>query len=216
MSMFSRGSKKRKDFVEKKMTNEEYTKTEATDEYMKQKKAWASYIIGGFKQYCKVLCDPKALWKAKKDLDDGCVVLWYEQGIPHMAINKVMQQYVYKNVNDGGRSFEYLKQVHFELGKTLAINRSLFTDPENFKSSMKFCGKGLSKLKHPIGSTALVKLGEKRERVVDCVDELARLMLNKTVQENAAILLRLHKGEDWPDDGNGYTYKAVEPKYVKL
>ena len=225
MSIFSRGSEKRKDFVKNTMDNElkdtgeykiRYTEKEANDEYMEKKKEWAKKIIDGFKTYCKALCDPKKDWDQCKAYSQGRNVFLANLGELTHTINEVMSSTQYKNVTQGGSSSKYLEKTQDHLGMVSVRAHSTGTDPENFKSSMQSCGKGLSKLKHPIGSTALVKLGEKRERVVDCVDELARLMLNKTVQENAAILLRLHKGEDWPDDGNGYTYKAVEPKYVKL
>ena len=131
-------------------------------------------------------------------------------------INDVMNSKSYKNVTQGGSSSKYLQKVQFELGKLLATTSGDCTDPENFKSSMQSCGKGLSKLKHPIGSTALVKVGKKGERIVDYVDELARLMLNKCVQENAAILVRLSENDNWPDDASDYTYRSMDTKYVKL
>ena len=218
MSIFSRGSKKRKNFVGNKMqeTNATYTDKEANEEYMKQKEKWAADIIKGLKKYCTMLCDLKALWEKEKNSKDGSNVLWDEQGNPHNAINQVMRSEVYKNVNDGGSSSKYLQQVQFELGKLLATNQSIYTDPANFKSSMQSCGKGLSKLKHPIGSTALVKVGEKGERIVDYVDELARLMLNKTVQENAAILVTLANGAEWPANNENYKYQTMTTKYVTL
>ena len=127
-----------------------------------------------------------------------------------------MNSVIYKNVKEGGRSSKYLQQAQFELSKLMSANYNNYTDSENFKSSMQSCGKGLSKLKHPMGSTALVKVGGKGERLVDYVDELARLMLIKSVQETAAILVKLQPGAKWPDDGAGYTYAKVEPKYVTL
>ena len=122
----------------------------------------------------------------------------------------------YKNVTEGGSSSKYLQKAQNEVGKVMTTNYNDYTDSENFKSSMQSCGKGLSKLKHPIGSTALVKVGEKGKRIVDYVDELARLMLNKSVQENAAILVKLAKGAQWPADDENYKYQAMTTKYVTL
>ena len=121
----------------------------------------------------------------------------------------------YKNVTQGGSSSKYLQKVQFELGKLLATTSGDCTDPENFKSSMQSCGKGLSKLKHPIGSTALVKVRYEGERIVDYVDELARLMLTRSVQDNAAKLIQLKKNESWSEDDNT-DYQTMQPKYVNL
>ena len=210
MSIFSRGSKKRKEFVAQKITQtnsntgQYYTDTEAQEEYMKKKQEWAKIIIEQLKTYCTVLCNPKAFWDKEKDSDTGTNMFWKYQNKPSNGINHVMRSEVYKNVKDGGSSSKYLETVQFELGKTLAINQSVHVDPANLISSMQSCGKGLSKLKHPIGSTALVNVGEKGHRIVDYVDELARLMLNKCVQENAAKLVRLPEGKEWPADDENY------------
>lgn len=223
MSIFSRGSKKRKDFVENKMketnskTNKTYTDTEANEEYMKEKKEWADDIIKGFKTCCEVLRDPMKVWNQYKSAAPGAKVFWIEHGAICNKINTVMKSDKYKNVTQGGSSSKYLQTVQYELGKVMTTNyNGDDTDPENFKSSMQSCGKGLSKLKHPIGSTALVTVGKKGERIVDYVDELASLMLNKSVQENAAKLVKLEQGEEWPANEDDYTYTKVKPKYVKL
>ncbi len=222
MSIFSRGSKKRKEFVAQKITKTNsntgtnYTTTEAQEEYMKKKQEWAETIIEGLKEYCKVLCNPKDLWTNGETSGTGCQMFWNYQNKPNTVINGVMSSAEYKNVKEGGCSSKYLDQVQSELAKLMAKNYNYSTDPENFKSSMQSCGKGLSKLKHPIGSTALVKVGKKGERIVDYVDELARLMLNKCVQENAAKLVKLPKGAEWPANDAKYTYQAMTTKYVKL
>ena len=222
MSIFSRGSKKRKDFVKKKMqetkseTKVQYTDKKATEEYMQKKRALAEQLIPELKQYCTLLCDPRKLWKEGNQYSPGRNMLRDYQFNTHQAINIVTRSDTYKNAEEDGSSSKYLQQVNTELGKLLAVTDFECSDPVNLKSSMQSCGKSLSKLKHPIGSTALVKLGKKGERIVDYVDELARLMLIKSVQENAAILLTLAKGAEWPIDEGNYTYEKVEPKYVEL
>lgn len=222
MSIFSRGSKKRKDFVKNKMqktnseTGEKYTDTEANEKYMKKKQEWAEEIIEGLKLYCNVLRDPQAIWNEHSKEYTGTSLFWDCQNATDTAINEVMNSNKYKNLTEGGSSSKYLQKAQFEIGKLIATNLNSSTDPENFKSSMQSCGKGLSKLKHPTGSTALVKVGKKGERIVDYVDELARLMLIKSVQANAAILVKLEKGAEWPIDDGNYTYEKVEPKYVRL
>ena len=222
MSIFSRGSKKRKNFVEDKMqktnsnTGTNYTDKEANEKYMTKKRQWADTIIKELKKYCALLCDPKEIWEQKSNSTYGNHLFWdYLCDITH-RINKIMHSSRYKNVTHGGSSSKFLPLAQNELGQLMTRDFSTYTDPENFKSSMQSCGKGLSKLTHPIVSTALVKVGKKGERIVDYVDELARLMLNKTVQENAAILRNLDQTEEWPANDAKYTYEEVKTKYVTL
>lgn len=222
MSIFSRGSKKRKDFVENKMqktnsnTGKHYTDKEANEKYMKKKGKWAETIIKELKKYCALLYDPKEIWEEKSNSTYGNHLFWdYLCDITHQ-INIIMHSNCYKNVTHGGSSSKFLQLVQNELGKLMARGLSNDIDPANFKSSMQSCGKGLSKLKHPIGSTALVKVGNKGNRIVDYVDKLARLLLDRNVQKNAAKLVKLEQGEEWPANEDDYTYTKVEPKYVKL
>ena len=129
-------------------------------------------------------------------------MFWAEFNKVNYHINGIMNSERYKNVLAGGSSSKYLQQAQDELGKLMARAYNHYTDPENIKSSVRSCGKGLSKLKHPIGSTALVKVGGKGKRIVDYVDKLARLLLDRNVQENAAILVALGQDADWPGDEN--------------
>ena len=222
MSIFSRGSKKRKDFVKDKMqetnnkTDKTYTEKEANEEYMEKKKEWANEIISTLKGYCEVLCDPRAVWIGKSDNATGCTVFWRIQTKLTGTINYVMSYDAYKNVTQGGRSYKYLNAVQDETAKLLAKSFDYYTDSENLKSSMQSCGKGLSKLKHPIGSTALVKVGKAGKRIVDYVDELAHLMKNDTVKENVSVLVKLEDGDEWPADKKDYHYATVKTKYAKL
>ena len=183
---------------------------------MVEKKKWADDLIKGLAPYCALLCDPKDVWEPRKGFATGVDVFWNNHSVIIGKLNGVMSSETYKNVKQGGSSSKYLKKVQDEISKVMSRSSTGWTDPENLKSSMQSCGEGLSKLKHPNGSNPLVKVGDKGKRIVDYVDELARLMLNKTVQENAAKLMKLLKNKAWPADDENYTYERVETKYVEL
>ena len=223
MSIFSRGSTKRKKFVEDKMkeynteTSKNYTEIEANEKYMEQKKTWANDIILALKEYCEVLCDPHTFWRDRKNKKNSGRDLFYRYlAGAHYKINDTMTSDKYKNVKQGGSSSKYLEHVQFEIAKVVAKTLHSYPDPEGFKSSMESCGKGLSKLKHPIGSTALVKVGKAGKRIVDYVDELAHLMKNNTVRENVSRLVKLNNTDEWPADTDKYKYATVQTKYVEL